>query len=260
MTVAQLAAIRTDTAARRCADLLLASVLLVLLAPLFLAVAVAIRLDSDGPICYRAVRVGRGGALFQMLKFRSMQPDADRVGPGVSGRSDSRVTRVGQLLRATKLDELPQLLNVLNGTMTLVGPRAESPRYWSHYTAAEGELGTVRPGLTGPGQLGFTLRQAAELDDVADPDSHYIDHQLHDKLAIDLAYLRDRRVLRDAEILVATLTLVLRTMWIRASAPLRRVAKSPAVLADHCGGAVTALVCDPDPPAPASPRCGPQPR
>lgn len=222
-------AVRADTTARRSADLLLAISLLVVLVPLFAVVSVAIRLDSRGPICYRAPRVGRGGIIFHMLKFRSMRPDADRVGPGVSGRNDPRITRVGRVLRTTKLDELPQLLNVLSGRMTLVGPRAESPRYLPYYTAAEHQLITVRPGMTGPGQLEFTLRQAAALDGVADPETHYIENQLHDKLRLDLTYLSDRRVRKDVEILAATCALVFRTIRTAAVAPLTQVDKAPAL-------------------------------
>jgi lipopolysaccharide/colanic/teichoic acid biosynthesis glycosyltransferase len=200
-----------DTALRRLVDVVCAAALLAGLAPLLAVIAVAVRLDSPGPICYRALRVGRDGKTFRMLKFRSMQPDADRLGPGVSGRDDPRVTHMGRVLRSTKFDELPQLLNVLHGTMTLVGPRAEAPRYLLYYTAQERQLVMVRPGVTGPGQLDFTLRQAAELDGVGDPDRHYIEHQLHGKLALDLDYLRERRLRRDVEILATTIGLVVRT-------------------------------------------------
>jgi lipopolysaccharide/colanic/teichoic acid biosynthesis glycosyltransferase len=220
-----------DTGLRRLVDVVCATALLVGLAPLFAVLAVAVRLDSPGPICYRALRVGRDGKTFRMLKFRSMRPDADRLGPGVSGRDDPRVTRIGRVLRSTKFDELPQLLNVLHGTMTLVGPRAESPRYLRYYTAQERQLVMVRPGVTGPGQLEFTLRQAAELDGVGDPDRHYIEHQLHSKLALDLDYLRERRLRKDVEILATTTRLILRTTTRLAVRTVRaQTGEPPAVL------------------------------
>ncbi len=197
-----------DTAMRRVADVVFSGLLLVLLLPLFAIVALAIRVDSPGPVFYRAVRVGRGGREFRMLKFRSMVADADRRGPAVSGTADGRVTSIGRLLRKTKLDELPQLINVLAGTMTLIGPRAESPVFVRYYTQAELALFDVRPGMTGPGQLEFTVSQATELDGIDDPDRHYVEHQLHDKLALDLEYVRHRSLGRDVAAVVATLRVI----------------------------------------------------
>ena len=202
-----------DTAQRRLVDVVLSGALLLALAPVFVVVAIAVRLDSAGPVLYRAVRIGRDYEPFEMLKFRSMRADADRIGAGVSGDDDARVTRVGRLLRATKLDELPQLLNVLGGTMTLVGPRAESPQYVAHYLPSERLLLTVRPGVTGPGQIDFTRRQAAELNGVADADRYYVEHQLHDKLALDLQYVHDRSLRNDVAILLSTLALVVAAVW-----------------------------------------------
>jgi lipopolysaccharide/colanic/teichoic acid biosynthesis glycosyltransferase len=214
--------IRGDTTLRRSVDVVVSLLLLAVLVPVLLAVAVAVRLDSPGPVLYRAVRVGRGGGQFRMLKFRSMTENADRMGAAVSGSNDPRVTRVGRLLRASKLDEVPQLFNVVGGTMTLVGPRAESPRYVAHYTAAELALLRVRPGMTGPGQLEFTRRQAAELDAVDDPDTYYVEHQLHDKLAADLAYLAARGPRRDVAVVADTVGLLLRSL---ATALVRRIVR-----------------------------------
>ena len=114
---------------------------------------------QPGPAFYRQVRVGRSGEQFTILKLRSMVPGADRAGPLVTSRADSRVTRFGALLRATKLDELPQLINVLKGDMTLIGPRPEVPRYIPYYTDEELETLNVRPGLTGAGQIFYTQVQ-----------------------------------------------------------------------------------------------------
>jgi lipopolysaccharide/colanic/teichoic acid biosynthesis glycosyltransferase len=199
------AGIRGDSRLRRLADLLVTLPALILLAPLLLLLAALVKLDSPGPAIYGQVRMGKHRRPFRILKFRSMVADAESRGPAVSGHRDSRVTRVGRLLRDSKLDELPQLLNVLHGEMTLVGPRAEVPRYLPHYTDSEQRLLTVRPGLTGPGQVYFTTHQAGELDGVADPEEHYIRHQLHPKLALDLEYLQRRSMTHDLSIVVRTL-------------------------------------------------------
>jgi len=112
-------------------------------------------------------------------------------------------------LRATKIDELPQLLNLLRGEITLVGPRAEVESYVARYTDEERRLLSVRPGLTGPGQLYFTTHQAVELDAVEDPEAFYLEHQLHPKLAMDLAYLRRRGLVPDLAVLARTMAVVL---------------------------------------------------
>lgn len=196
--------LRTDTRLRRLVDVSLALPLFVLLLPLLVIIAALVVLDSPGPALFRQERVGRFGRPFHILKFRTMVADAAALGPAVSGHGDPRVTRVGAFLRRTKLDELPQLYNVLHGDMTLIGPRAEVARYVVHYTDAERALLTARPGLTGPGQVFFTEHQANELDNVSDPDSWYVEYQLHPKLAIDLDYVRNRSLVRDLSVLVRT--------------------------------------------------------
>lgn len=203
------APLRKDTAVRRAVDVVLSSIGLILLAPVLLLVALLVRLTSPGPALYRAPRVGRGREEFPMFKFRSMVADANRRGPQVSGHRDPRVTRLGRVLRASKLDELPQLINVLRGEMTFVGPRAEAERYVRHYSTEELGLLEVRPGLTGPGQVYFTTHQAGELDRVDDPDAHYVERLLHPKLALDLDYLRRRTLRADFEVLASTLMALL---------------------------------------------------
>jgi lipopolysaccharide/colanic/teichoic acid biosynthesis glycosyltransferase len=177
---------------------------LVLVSPLLVLVAAFVKAESRGPVFYMQERIGKHGRPFRIVKFRSMVADAERLGPLVSGRRDPRITRVGTFLRATKLDELPQLINVLRGDMTLIGPRADVARYVAHFTTEERQLLTVRPGLTGPSAVYFTTDQASELDGVTDPDAYYIEHQLHPKLALDLDYLRCRSVTADIGILWRT--------------------------------------------------------
>lgn len=193
---------------RRAADIAGSVVALVLLSPLLAAIAVAVRLESVGPILYSQERVGKGRRPFRILKFRTMVADADRIGPKVSGKRDPRVTRVGAVLRKTKLDEFPQLWNVLRGEMTLVGPRAEVPDMIRHYTPEELTILEVRPGLTAPGQIFFTTDQAAALDGVEDAEAHYVAHQLHPKLRMDLEYLRDRSAWGDLVIVARTILLL----------------------------------------------------
>ena len=210
LAAVQPASVAADSAGRRAVDVLAACVGLVVASPVLAAVGVAVRLGSAGPALFRQERVGVDGTPFTMLKFRTMRTDAEAVGPSVSGNEDPRVTRVGALLRRTKLDELPQLVNVLRGDMTLIGPRAEVPRYVEHYTAEERETLSVRPGLTGPGGIWFTVSQAAELDGASDPEQVYVDRQLHEKLALDLDYLGRRTLLRDLRILAQTVGVALR--------------------------------------------------
>jgi lipopolysaccharide/colanic/teichoic acid biosynthesis glycosyltransferase len=198
-----------DSRLRRAVDIGVAMAAIVLLSPLLALIALLIKLDSSGPVLYGQQRVGKHGFPFRILKFRSMVADAERLGAAVAGRHDPRITRVGRFLRATKLDELPQLANVVAGQMTLIGPRAEVPRYVRHYTEVERRVLNVRPGLTGPGQLLFSREQAAELDGAADPEREYIDHQLHAKLALDLDYLYRRLLRRDLAILGQTVAVIL---------------------------------------------------
>jgi lipopolysaccharide/colanic/teichoic acid biosynthesis glycosyltransferase len=218
LTVVQSTDLRGDGLARRLVDVALSTAALVALSPLLLLIAVAVKLDSAGPALYSQRRVGRRGKEFSILKFRSMVANAEMIGPLVSGHKDHRITRVGTVLRATKLDELPQLINVVKGEMTLIGPRPEVARYFSYYTERELEVLIARPGLTGPGQLAFTDREAAELDAADDPEAYYVSHQLHPKLAVDLAYLSDRSFWIDVKVVLGTVALMVG----RGDSPLLR--------------------------------------
>ena len=205
-------AVRPDGLLRRVADVIVAALALLALAPVMIAIALAIRLTSPGPALYLQERIGRGGRPFRMLKFRTMVIGADRGQALVTGKCDPRITRAGAVLRATKADELPQLLNVLRGHMTLIGPRPEVARYVARYSPAERALLRVRPGLTGPGQLYFTEEQAEDLDGLADPEEHYVRHQLHPKLALDLDYLVHRSLREDLAVVGRTLASLLREL------------------------------------------------
>jgi lipopolysaccharide/colanic/teichoic acid biosynthesis glycosyltransferase len=183
----------------------IALVLGVLTAPLVAALAIAIRADSPGGALYIARRVGEHGRTFGLLKLRTMQLGADR-GPGVSAAADPRVTRVGRVLRRTRLDELPQLWNVVRGDMRLVGPRPEDPRFVDPDDPMHRRVFAARPGITGITQLLHT-DEAAQVDP-SDPDASYRTAVLPIKVVLDAAYLRRRSFALDAWILWRTAVLV----------------------------------------------------
>ncbi len=197
---------------KRFMDVSIAAALLLAAAPLFLLIMCAIWLDDPGPVIYRGQRVGRGGALFFIRKFRTM-----RVRQGMQSqitlRGDPRVTRVGRFLRATKLDELPQLLNVLRGEMSLVGPRPEAPCYVSDYTPEQRQVLTVRPGITGATQVLF--RHEEQILTGADPERYYRSVVMPAKLTIDLEYVRHWSLWLDLKIMAHTLLAL-----VRSGAPL----------------------------------------
>lgn len=177
---------------------------LVLSAPVLAGIAVAVRLDSPGPVFHRQERVGKGGETFRMWKFRTMIEDAPARGPRVTAAGDARVTRVGAFLRRTKLDELPQLLNVLGGSMSLVGPRPEVPEYVALYRPEERRVLEVRPGITDPASIAYRDEEEI-LARVADPMRHYEEVVMREKLAINLDYLERATVLSDLGVILRTL-------------------------------------------------------
>lgn len=191
-----------DQAIRRCADVLLSATALVILSPLMAAIALACRLQDGGPAFYRACRIGRHGQPFRLLKFRSMYVDADRSGPGITTAGDSRITPLGKWLRNTKLDELPQLINVLRGEMSLVGPRPEDPRYVAIYSDEQRRVLDVPPGLTGAASLEFSREESQLQGD--DWEESYRSRILPAKLDLDLRYLEQRTLRSDAVIIART--------------------------------------------------------
>ncbi|HAL26097.1 MAG TPA: hypothetical protein DCP25_05075 [Chloroflexi bacterium] len=187
---------------KRLVDLVLAGLSFVILLPFYGAIAVAVRVDSPGPILHHARRVGLGGHLFTVFKFRTMASDA-ASGSAITQAKDPRITRVGRVLRRWKLDELPQIWNVVRGDMSFVGPRPEDPRFVLRYTPEQRDVLSVRPGITGPSQLVF--REEERLLDTDDPETTYIRDILPRKLLIDLEYARRHNLLDDMRILVQTL-------------------------------------------------------
>lgn len=176
---------------------------LILLSPLLFVVALWVRLDSPGPIIHRATRVGKDGQIFKLYKFRSMVAGAATRGPGITAAGDARITRAGRLLRRTKLDELPQLANVIRGEMSLVGPRPEDPRFVMHYSPEQRKILAVRPGITSAASLHYRHEEHLLAGD--DWETVYRQHILPHKLAIDLAYLQQRTLISDFLLILRTL-------------------------------------------------------
>ena len=193
---------------KRALDLVVALVGLVLLAPVLAVIAVLVKCGSPGPILYVGERIGRNGRPFRMAKFRSMAVDADQRGPAITYSGDLRVTRVGAWLRRTKLDELPQLWNVLRGDMSLVGPRPEAPPYVALYTPEQRQVLQVRPGITGLTQL--TYRKEEEQLSPTTWEEDYVHVLLPRKLALDLEYIRRQSLVLDLQILACTAWLLVR--------------------------------------------------
>ena len=196
---------------KRLFDLVCAGIGLLLLSPLLLAVALWIRLDSPGPAFFRQRRVGRFGAPFDIHKFRTMRVDAPALGPQLTVGADPRITRAGRFLRRSKLDELPQLLDVLAGTMSLVGPRPEVPRYVAMYPAAlRDKVLSVRPGLTDPASIAYR-DESKLLARAADPERVYVEQVMPAKLRCAAQYVDQMSLLGDLRLIGATL----RALWAR---------------------------------------------
>ena len=188
---------------KRLFDIVASGVGLVALSPLFAVLAVWIKADSKGPVFYRQTRVGRNNKDFRLYKFRSMRPDSDKLGLITVGGRDPRVTRSGYYIRKYKLDELPQLINVFLGDMSLVGPRPEVRKYVDMYTAEQMHVLDVRPGITSLA----SIRYRNENDVLAasdDPERCYIERVMPDKLAIDLEYVAHAGLWSDIKLIFTT--------------------------------------------------------
>ncbi len=192
--------------AKRAVDIILAAVGLVLLAPVLIACAAAVGVSSPGPVLFRQARAGRGKRPFALLKFRSMRHGA--IGPLVTAGGDARVTRVGRLLRRSKLDELPQLWNVLVGEMSLVGPRPEVPYYVERFAADYARILAVRPGITDFAAVEYREEEAL-LAASGDPQSTYEHVVLPAKIALYHRYLDEMSLSTDLSLLARTLTALL---------------------------------------------------
>jgi len=198
-----------DSAIKRCLDVVTSSCAIVLTAPVMLLIAVAIKRDSRGPALYRARRVGIGGRHFMMFKFRTMVVGADKLGGPSTPDGDPRVTRIGRYLRKYKLDELPQLVNVLKGDMSLVGPRPEVPQYVAMFTNEERQILDLRPGITDLATL-WNPDEGAVLAAAGDPERVYLEVIRPRKIQLQLEYVRSRNCWSDVRIIWQTLITVAR--------------------------------------------------
>jgi lipopolysaccharide/colanic/teichoic acid biosynthesis glycosyltransferase len=189
---------------KRAFDIAAASVGLALLCPVFALVAILIKMDSPGPIFFRQERIGKGFRPFLIYKFRTMVEDASEHGALVTAGDDPRITRIGRLLRKAKIDELPQLLNVLKGEMTLVGPRPEVRKYVELFRADYEEILRVRPGITDWASLKYR-DDAGILGNSQQPEREYVSRVLPEKMALAKAYVRQASFVSDLALIFATL-------------------------------------------------------
>lgn len=203
---------------KRFFDVVVATGALVLTSPMLVVAAIAIKLDSPGPVFYLATRVGRAGRLFRLVKLRTMVAGADRLGPAVTAGGDRRVTRAGGWIRQLKLDEVPQFVNVLLGDMSVVGPRPEHPDFVARYSEAERQVLAVRPGITSFASLEFSNEESLL---AGDGGRTYVDDVMPAKLALDLEYVRRSSLLLDLRIVGRTAGLVV-ARAIRLSGGSRR--------------------------------------
>lgn len=201
--VAKTGAVRATGAGVRRLDRALAGAGLLALGPLLLLLAIWIKLDSPGPVFYRAQRAGREGKPFRLYKFRSMVNDAARQGPAITLARDNRVTRAGRFIRHSKADELAQLINVLQGDMNLVGPRPEDPRYVALYGPQQRAILDFHPGITSPASLVFRHEESLLQGD--DWEVLYRNEIMPIKVAIDLAYMSQRTLHTDVQVILATI-------------------------------------------------------
>lgn len=197
-------------AIQRTIDIVVGAVTLTILSPLLAAIAISVCIDSRGSPFYHAKRVAKDGRIFYMPKFRTMYAGSDRVSTITAAR-DPRVTRVGNFLRKTKLDELPQFWNLLTGDLTLIGPRPEAPNIVAMYTDKQKEILHYKAGITGPTQLDFTEIEANCVPEGPRAEQFYIAHVLDQKIAAAVDYERRRTMFSDLVIVCRTVQLVLRS-------------------------------------------------
>jgi lipopolysaccharide/colanic/teichoic acid biosynthesis glycosyltransferase len=186
---------------KRTFDLVVSFLVVLIALPLWAIVAVAIKAESPGAVFYRGARIGKGGKPFAIYKFRTMVADAAHQGPGITRDGDSRITRVGRFLRKLKIDEMPQLINVLRGEMSIVGPRPEDPRYVAHYTPEQRGVFRVRPGMASPAFVKYRHEEEVLASAGEDVEDLYLTRVLPDKLRLDLQYIEQQSLWFDLRIL-----------------------------------------------------------
>ena len=194
---------------KRAMDIVISGCALAVIWPVLLLIALAIKIDDPGPVFYRQVRVGRNGKEFRIFKFRTMIVDADKKGLAITVGRDNRITRMGRLLRKTKLDELAQLINVFTGEMSFVGPRPEVPKYVNMYTPYQRQVLLVRPGITDYASIAYRNENDL-LEGADDPERMYIDVIMPDKIELNMKYLREISPLADIRLIFSTIVAVIK--------------------------------------------------
>ena len=192
---------------KRLFDIVVSFLILLILSPIMLVLAIAIKLDSKGPVFYRQIRVGRYNKDFKIFKFRTMVQDADKKGLAITLNEDPRITRVGRLIRKCRLDEVSQLLNVLGGSMSFVGPRPEVRRYVEAYSPEGMATLLVRPGVTAPSSIVFKDEDKI-LNSGGDPEQIYVEQILPEKTRLNLEYVARLSFWKDIKIMFQTLPAV----------------------------------------------------
>ena len=194
---------------KRAMDIVISGCALLVIWPVLVLIALAIKIDDPGPVFYRQVRVGKNGKEFRIYKFRTMVVDADKKGLAITVGRDNRITRMGSLLRKTKLDELAQLINVFTGEMSFVGPRPEVPKYVNMYTPYQRQVLLVRPGITDYASIAYR-NENDMLEGAEDPERMYIDVIMPDKIELNMKYLREISPLADIRLIFSTIIAVIK--------------------------------------------------
>jgi lipopolysaccharide/colanic/teichoic acid biosynthesis glycosyltransferase len=194
---------------KRIFDIVFSGMMLLILSPLMLLFAIAILIDSPQGVFFGQIRVGKDGREFRMWKFRTMKPNSEKMGQLTVGARDNRITRAGFWLRKYKVDELPQLWNVLVGDMSMVGPRPEVPRYVNMYNAEQKKVLSIRPGITDYASLLY-FEESVLLAQSVDPETTYINEVMPAKLKLNLDYLNKRTFSNDLSIILSTVKRMLR--------------------------------------------------
>lgn len=182
---------------------------LIVLSPILIIVAICIKLDSKGPVFFKQKRVGKNKEIFEIYKFRTMVTDAEKLGKQITVGNDSRITRVGKFIRKCKLDEFPQLINVLKGEMSLVGPRPEVPRYVDLYDEYQEQILLVQPGITDYASIEFRNENEI-LGESDNPDKTYIEDIMPTKIDLNMKYIKNISIVEDIKLIFVTLVAILK--------------------------------------------------
>ncbi|GAA0104648.1 sugar transferase [Paraclostridium sordellii] len=189
---------------KRLFDIVASSIGLILLSPILILIAICIKLDSKGPVFFKQVRVGKNKELFKIYKFRTMVTDAEKLGKQITVGNDTRITKVGTFIRKCKLDELPQLINVLKGDMSLVGPRPEVPKYVDLYDDYQEQILLVQPGITDYASIEFR-NESEILGESENPESKYIDDIMPYKIELNIKYIKNISLYEDLKLITRTI-------------------------------------------------------